>query len=207
MVLDQFGLVVEQVLLGRSSGHVQIDDSLGLGREVRRPGLDRVVGRARGTGGFPLSALARAAASFRSMSDRRRNGAQSGLRCLEELAAGLCPRQLQVDGQFGSMGSTFGQHAVEVQEYVGDRGPRGQLGWFHAGGKRASGSVASDVRRLGSLRYRSYSACVESDERVDLFGPGRPAQAELQGRSGRDAVTFEPPSRTIRRASAWAAST
>ena len=37
VVLDQLGLVVEQVLLGRSARHVQVDDALGLGREVRRP--------------------------------------------------------------------------------------------------------------------------------------------------------------------------
>ena len=45
VVLDELGLVVEQILLRRPARHVQIDDLLGLGGEMGRPGLDRVVGR------------------------------------------------------------------------------------------------------------------------------------------------------------------
>ena len=45
VVLDERGLVIEEILLGRPARHVQIDNSLGLGREMGRPGLDRVVGR------------------------------------------------------------------------------------------------------------------------------------------------------------------
>ena len=47
VVLDQRRLVVEQVLLGRSARHVEIDDPLGLGREVRRSRRHRVVGGGR----------------------------------------------------------------------------------------------------------------------------------------------------------------
>ena len=42
--LDQLGLVVEQLLLGRSARHVQINDALGLRREMGRTGRHRVVG-------------------------------------------------------------------------------------------------------------------------------------------------------------------
>ena len=51
VVLDQRGLLVEQVLLGRSAGHVQVDYPLGLGREVGRPSRHGVVG-----GGSPILA-------------------------------------------------------------------------------------------------------------------------------------------------------
>ncbi len=48
--LAQLGLVVEQLQLGRSAGHEQIDHALGLGRVMRRPlgqGIGRIEGHRR----------------------------------------------------------------------------------------------------------------------------------------------------------------
>ena len=47
VVLDQLGLVVEQLLLRRRAGHVQIDHVLRLGREVRLARRKRMIGRRR----------------------------------------------------------------------------------------------------------------------------------------------------------------
>ena len=43
--LDEFRFVVEQIVLRRRAGHVQIDHRLRLGCEVRRPGVTRHVTR------------------------------------------------------------------------------------------------------------------------------------------------------------------
>ena len=75
LCLTSFGLVVEQVLLRRRARHVQVDDALGLRREVRRPGRQRVVG-----GGGRGRRARPAAAAVAAQERRQGDGAQAGLR-------------------------------------------------------------------------------------------------------------------------------
>ena len=127
------------------------------------------------------------------------DGAQPGLRRLEELAAGLRPRQLQFPGQIQVHGyqplvktpSRFKSTLATVVQAARSAGSM-------PGGRGPSGSVARDAAAVRSLPYRSYSAGVEGDQGLDLLGPGRPAQAELQavasaGRDGRTPVADDPP--------------
>ncbi len=71
VMLDELGLEVEQVLLRRTARHVQIDNALGLGCEVRRPGRHRVVGRTSRfrAAGVPGLGVKPNAAASRSRSD------------------------------------------------------------------------------------------------------------------------------------------
>ena len=102
VVLDQGRLVVEQVLLGRGARHVEIDDPLGLGREVRRPGDHRVVGRGRQRPGPSWSAGPLRSSTLAAHEHRQGDRAQPGLGMLEELAArhGAGSLQVQIEIQF-----------------------------------------------------------------------------------------------------------
>ena len=151
VVLDQLGLVVEQVLLRRAARHVQVDDALGLGREVRRPGRHRVVGRrpaapARGRRSAPVRRVQQHAPA--------RCAPRPVCECLRNWRR-VCARACcSCRGRSSSVavhgGSAFGQDAVEVQEHVGDRRPGGQLGRVHA--RRAAGRAGSVARATAAAR-------------------------------------------------------
>ena len=188
-MLDELGLEVEQILLGWPARHVQVDDSLGLGREVRRPGLPSGCRPKQADSAEPPALLSSGPdPSWLPLPSRRSIDASAiapspvcdVLRNWRRVCA-CASCNVQQGRSSVHDESAFGQDAVEIQEDVGDRGPGGQIGRLHARQEAARcGSVARAAAASESLRYRSYSAVVESDERLDLLGPRRPAQAELQ---------------------------
>ena len=69
--LVELGLVVEQVVLRRRAGHVQVDDPLGLGRQQRRPWGEGVVGGDAADGRRQPAARAASRAATRGRSTPR----------------------------------------------------------------------------------------------------------------------------------------
>ena len=143
VVLDQLRLVVEQVLLRRRAGHVQVDDALGPRRELRRLDGQRDCRVA------PAAAACALARQERAQRDR----AHAGLAVLEEMPARLGPDMLEVQVHHYLLAvQRFGQHAVEIQEHVGHDRPGGQLGGVMPAGSGPSGSVAICTAASASCR-------------------------------------------------------
>ena len=151
VVLLQRRLVVEQIELRRRAGHEQIDDVLGLRREVRRARRERTVGS--------VCANSRSSSSADSATPA---DAEAGL--LEEMAARDGAKNVRVH-------HCLRQRFIEVQERVGDERPRGLFRGVDAGNRisldrrarprRApSGTVrAAACRTRRSARPRPASAC------------------------------------------------
>ena len=190
VMLDQLGLVVKQVLLGWSARHVQVNHPLGLGRKVRR--LRAPSARPPQAQQSDLPTLLRVSpdlggcqpARIAIEQRRQRNGTQSSLRRLQELAAAVCPRELEVQGEFrvhenqplvktpSRFRSTFATvvHAASSAELVpAGSGPGAGPDKFAAA--------------CESLRIPLEFRIEESDERLDLLGLWTAAKAEMQAKS------------------------
>ena len=189
------GLSSQRILLRRRSRHVKIDDMLGFRREVRGPWSHRVVG-----GGAWKRIGARVALQQR----RQRDRAEARLGVAEELAAGLRPCRLQarVDGHRFNPSSRRRQGSTRRWRPPSTR--HNQPGRPRSATGRA---VRTPARRPPRDRSRSGPVRPETTrQRRDLGGAaGRARQSRRPNASRSEAVA--PPSFTIRRANACAAST
>ena len=111
-VFFKSGLGVEGVDLAGTAVHHQKDDALGLGREVRRPGAERVPRRF-GIGGFSL--LTKKAIGFEQRGERQAGESRPHLP--DEFAAGLAARKLTVSGAGRHWSSP--RDSVDKKEFVG----------------------------------------------------------------------------------------
>ena len=200
LVLLQLGLVVEQVDLRRPAGLVQVDDALGLGREVRQPGQAAGFGfrlrLAANSGGFSSEA---SAAAPRPVALRPKK----------------CRRvRASFNSSWYAIASLFRDRFVQVQDGAGDGGPGGQLGciqlrvhWRFAHAQQLlrglavfgeAQPAACGPSRAGCPFLRPWACApwpAESHGRcaASASGPAsdhalRPARAPLRHRSGRSSA-------------------
>ena len=197
VVLDELRLVIKQILLRRPARHVQINHSLGFGREMRRPGLVRVVGRSGQTAARRLGFIAQAGAPA-LREHPQSNGAQPSLRRLQELPASLRRANCNFQGRSRSMGISLWSRRHQDSRVHSPRWSRRPDRPVPFRVEEARSGRWRGTRRPSSPWRTARIPCVKGDQGLDLLGPGRPAQAELQAMASarqdrRTAVADDPP--------------
>ena len=149
--LGELRLVVEQLQVARPARHEQEDHPLGLGREVRRLGrqrIDALAARRRGARSPPR----RAVAPGPSSPGRRRTArGTSGAR-----RAGDRRRRYRWSWQFMVRAPGSAAHSLVIvssrfEQHAGDDGPAGKLG-----GRRASAGSRSASSGLSTARSQGF---------------------------------------------------
>ena len=187
VVLLQLRLVIEQVELRRRAGHEQIDDVLGLWREVRRPD-GRMVPSRPGLREKPLV-----------QQRRQRQAPIPKPDCLKK-----CRRVIARSTSVIRLRSLFGEDLVEVQERVRDEGPGGLFRRHRSRRRRSprsSGRLRPNPSGIDRADARRTPRC---DRAPRLRGP-RQGEAERIGCASRQR-RLPALSRSVRAASARAAS-
>ena len=137
----ELGFVVEDVQVGRAAGHVQVDDALGLGFEVRLARGERVIVGGRGAEGVRLHRMEGDGAEA-ELTDAAEEGAarlQAELGFAERVHV---TKGIGVGVGVGPMGSATHEELVEVHDDAADSGPGGESGDI--------GAFVGRAKRIGS---------------------------------------------------------
>ena len=123
----QLRLEVEHVQHRRRTGHVQVNDALGLGRVVWLAWLKRLCGIKRHVGRRGVCA-----ADHRG----QRRGAQAHPRLAEKLPARAMQKLFVLQVHF-LFKLSFHEHLIEIQNHIADDGPGAEFLGLHFGGQGA----------------------------------------------------------------------